>query len=105
VADGTYTYTFRGQEAWKNAPEPVARSGTVKVDTTPPALSDVAQAAEELPWFSPNGDGSRDTFGLKASTSRERQGRGRCPKRRRRPDPHVLGDCLARRLLDPVGRP
>jgi flagellar hook assembly protein FlgD len=69
VADGTYTYTFRGQDAWQNAPEPVARSGTVKVDTTPPALSDVAQAAEELPWFSPNGDGSRDTFGLKATTS------------------------------------
>ena len=69
VADGSYTYTFRGQDAWKNAPEPVARSGTVKVDTTPPALSDVAQAADELPWFSPNGDGSRDTFGLKASTN------------------------------------
>jgi flagellar hook assembly protein FlgD len=69
VADGTYTYTFRGQDAWQNAPEPVAKSGTVKVDTTPPALSDVAEAAEELPWFSPNGDGSRDTFALKASTS------------------------------------
>ena len=69
VADGTYTYTFRGQDAWQNAPEPVAKSGTVKVDTTPPALSDVAQAADELPWFSPNGDGSRDTFGLKASTN------------------------------------
>ena len=69
VADGTYTYTFRGQDAWQNAPEPVAKSGTVKVDTTPPALSDVAQAADELPWFSPNGDGSRDTFALKASTN------------------------------------
>ena len=69
VADGTYTYTFRGQDAWQNAPEPVAKSGTVKVDTTPPALSDVAHAADELPWFSPNGDGSRDTFGLKASTN------------------------------------
>ncbi len=69
VADGTYTYTFRGQDAWQNAPDPVAKSGTVKVDTTPPALSDVAQAADELPWFSPNGDGSRDTFALKASTN------------------------------------
>ena len=69
VADGTYTYTFRGQDAWQNAPEPVAKSGTVKVDTTPPALSDVAQAADELPWFSPNGDGSRDMFGIKASTN------------------------------------
>ena len=69
VADGTYAYTFSGQDAWQNAPEPVAKSGTVKVDTTPPALSDVAQAADELPWFSPNGDGSRDTFALKASTN------------------------------------
>ena len=69
VADGTYTYTFRGQDAWQNAPEPVAKSGTVSVDTTPPALSDVAQAAAERPWFSPNGDGSRDTFALKASTN------------------------------------
>ena len=69
VADGSYTYTFSGQDAWQNAPEPVAKSGTVKVDTTPPALSDVAQAADELPWFSPNGDGSRDTFALKASMS------------------------------------
>ena len=67
VADGTYTYTFRGQDAWQNAPDPVAKSGTVKVDTTPPALSDVAQATDELPWFSPNGDGSRDTFALKAT--------------------------------------
>ena len=69
VADGSYTYTFSGQDAWQNAPEPVAKSGTVKVDTTPPALSDVAQAADELPWFSPNGDGSRDAFALKASTN------------------------------------
>ena len=69
VADGSYRYTFSGQDAWQNAPEPVARSGTVKVDTTPPALSNVAEAAGDLPWFSPNGDGSRDTFALKASTN------------------------------------
>ena len=69
VKDGAYTYTFSGQDAWRNALEPVAKSGTVKVDTTPPALSDVAEAAGELPWFSPNGDGSRDTFALKATTS------------------------------------
>ena len=104
VADGTYTYTFRGQDAWQNAPEPVARSGTVKVDATPPALSDVAQAADELPWFSPNGDGSRDTFALKATTMRAARS-SRRPDRRRRPDPHVLGDGLEGCLLDPVGRP
>ena len=69
VADGTYTYTFRGQDAWQNAPEPVAKSGKVKVDTTPPTLSEVPEASDQLPWFSPNGDGSRDTFALTGATS------------------------------------
>jgi len=69
VPDGTYTYTFRGQDSWRNADPPAAKSGTVKVDTTPPNLSDVAGATDPLPWFSPNGDGNRDTFALKGSTS------------------------------------
>jgi flagellar hook assembly protein FlgD len=69
VGDGTYTYTFRGQDAWQNAPEPVAKSGTVKVDTTPPSLTDVPAATDPLPWFSPNGDGIRDTYALKGTTS------------------------------------
>jgi flagellar hook assembly protein FlgD len=69
VADGTYTYTFRGQDSWLNADPPVAKSGTVKVDTTPPSLSDVPAPTQPLPWFSPNGDGSRDTYALKGATS------------------------------------
>ena len=69
VADGTYTYTFRGQDGWQNADPPAAKSGTIKVDTTPPTLSDVPAASDPLPWFSPNGDGSRDTFALKGTTS------------------------------------
>ena len=69
VPDGTYTYTFRGQDPWQNADPWVAKSGTVKVDTTPPSLSDVPIATDPLPWFSPNGDGSRDTFALKGTTS------------------------------------
>ena len=69
VPDGTYTYTFRGQDAWQNAPSPVARSGTVKVDTTPPVLSAVPEPGDPLPWFSPNGDGSRDTFALTGTTN------------------------------------
>jgi len=69
VPDGTYTYTFRGQDSWLNADPPVAKSGTVKVDTTPPTLSGVPAPTDPLPWFSPNGDGSRDTYALKATTS------------------------------------
>jgi flagellar hook assembly protein FlgD len=69
VPDGTYTYTFRGQDPWLNADPPVAKSGTVKVDTTPPTLSGVPTPSDPLPWFSPNGDGSRDTYALKATTS------------------------------------
>jgi flagellar hook assembly protein FlgD len=69
VPDGTYTYTFRGQDSWLNADPPVAKSGTVKVDTTPPTLSGVPTPSDPLPWFSPNGDGSRDTYALKATTS------------------------------------
>ena len=69
LPDGTYTYTFRGQDAWLNADPPVAKSGTVKVDTTPPTLSGVPAPTDPLPWFSPNGDGSRDTYALKATTS------------------------------------
>jgi flagellar hook assembly protein FlgD len=69
VPDGTYTYTFRGQDSWLNADPPVAKSGTVKVDTTPPTLSGVPAPTDPLPWFSPNGDGSCDTYALKATTS------------------------------------
>jgi flagellar hook assembly protein FlgD len=69
VPHGTYTYTFRGQDSWLNADPPAAKSGTVKVDTTPPTLSGVTAVTDPLPWFSPNGDGSRDTYALKATTS------------------------------------
>jgi flagellar hook assembly protein FlgD len=69
VPDGTYRYTFRGNDAWRNAPSPVARYGTVRIDTTAPTLSDVAAPPEIAPWFSPNGDGVRDTFTVRGSTS------------------------------------
>ena len=75
VADGTYTYTFRGQDARQNAPEPVAKSGTVKVDTTPPALSDVAQAADEP-------RGSRRTATEAATRSGSRPARTRAARSR-----------------------
>ena len=54
-----------GRTRRSRSPDP-ARSRSTR---RRPALSDVAQAADALPWFSPNGDGSRDTFALKASTN------------------------------------
>ena len=69
VPDGTYTYTFRGQDAWLNAPSPVVRSGTVRVDTTAPTLTSTVAAADTTPWFSPNGDANRDAFAMKGTTS------------------------------------
>jgi flagellar hook assembly protein FlgD len=69
VVEGTYTYTFSGQDSWLNAPTPVARSGTVRVDTTGPVLATASALADTTPWFSPNGDGSRDTFLMKGTMS------------------------------------
>ena len=69
VPDGTYTFAFRGQDAWLNAPSPVVKSGTVRVDTTAPTLTSFAASADTVPWFSPNGDGSLDTFPVKGGTS------------------------------------
>jgi flagellar hook assembly protein FlgD len=68
LPDGTYRYTFRGQDAWLNAPTPVAKAGTVRVDTTGPTLSEPA-AVTTTPWFSPNGDANRDTFAMKGTIS------------------------------------
>ena len=58
VADGPYTVSVMGVDAWGNAPAQATR--TLTVDTKPPVLTDLAPGADSVQWFSPNGDGVRD---------------------------------------------
>jgi flagellar hook assembly protein FlgD len=62
VPDGSYTYTVRGEDAWGNTP--ASTSGKVKVDTAPPVITDVSPATDVVPWFSPNGDTTRETVAM-----------------------------------------
>ena len=66
VPDGTYPYRIDATDAWTNKGWKI---GSIRVDTTAPQLGTVAPAADDLTWFSPNGDGYRDSAGLTASTS------------------------------------
>jgi flagellar hook assembly protein FlgD len=45
------------------------RSGTVRVDTTGPVLATMSAFADSTPWFSPNGDGSREAFVINGDVS------------------------------------
>lgn len=66
VADGIYTYRIDAVDAWTNAG---SRSGSIRVDSSAPSLGITTPAAEAVTWFSPNGDGVRETAALTASTS------------------------------------
>jgi flagellar hook assembly protein FlgD len=67
IAGGTYRYEIRAEDAWANPA--TTFSGTILADLTPPDLSSVTPAAETVPWFSPNGDGVRDTVALGGTMS------------------------------------
>jgi flagellar hook assembly protein FlgD len=67
VADGTYGYLIDATDAWTNQATPA--TGTIRVDTTAPSLSNVTPAADAVTAFSPNGDGVRDKVGLGGTTS------------------------------------
>ncbi len=69
VPDGAYTVTVTAVDAWGNGPAHSTR--TVVVDTAPPHLTNVTPAADPAPWFSPNGDGVRDTISLAATNSED----------------------------------
>ena len=58
VADGSYRYTIRATDAWQNTG---SRSGSIRVDTTAPSLTGVVPGEDATTWFSPNGDGVRET--------------------------------------------
>ena len=67
VADGAYVVSVTGVDAWGNAPAQATR--TLTVDTRAPALTALAPGADTVQWFSPNGDGVRDTVSLTGTNS------------------------------------
>ncbi len=69
VPDGAYTLTVSAVDAWGNGPAQSTRK--VIVDTSPPHLTSVTPGPAPVPWFSPNGDGVRDTFSLAATNSED----------------------------------
>jgi flagellar hook assembly protein FlgD len=64
VADGAYTVTVDAADDWGNAGSSTA--GKLTVDTVAPEIGTVTPASDPEPWFSPNGDGVRDTIALTA---------------------------------------
>jgi flagellar hook assembly protein FlgD len=67
VADGPYAVTVTGIDAWHNAPASATR--TLTVDTVAPKLTGLTAGADVNQWFSPNGDGVRDSVALSATNS------------------------------------
>ena len=67
VADGTYTVGLSGVDAWQNAPG--LATGSLTVDTKAPVLTALTPAAAISQWFSPNGDGVRDTVAVTGTSS------------------------------------
>jgi flagellar hook assembly protein FlgD len=67
VPDGTYTVSVTGVDGWDNAPATTTRSLTV--DTQAPSLEALSPAADTTQWFSPNGDGVRDTVSVTATNA------------------------------------
>jgi flagellar hook assembly protein FlgD len=66
VPDGTYTYRIDAVDPWTNRG---SRTGSIRVDTAAPTLEIATPAADTETWFSPNGDGVRETVALSASTT------------------------------------
>jgi len=62
VSDGTYRYVVDATDTWRNTA--TAATGSIRVDTIAPTLSDVTPAADAVTTFSPNGDGVRDSARL-----------------------------------------
>ena len=59
AGDGTYTYRVAATDDWQNGPS--STTGTFIIDTVAPDIGAVSPGADALPWFSPNGDASRET--------------------------------------------
>jgi flagellar hook assembly protein FlgD len=70
VPDGTYRWAITVHDGWGNPDG--TKSGTFVADTVAPVFDDGAVAAGapgDVPTFSPNGDGSGDSIGLRYSTN------------------------------------
>ena len=67
VDDGTYTVAVTGVDPWGNAPASSSRS--IVVDTVAPSLTGLTPGSDTTQWFSPNGDGVRDTVTVTGSNS------------------------------------
>jgi flagellar hook assembly protein FlgD len=67
VPDGTYSVTLTGDDAWANGAATATRQ--LVVDTHPPDLASLTPAPTSNLWFSPNGDGVRDTVSLTATNA------------------------------------
>jgi flagellar hook assembly protein FlgD len=67
VADGTYTWTLRGTDAWQNGV--ATGTGSIVVDTTPPSLTGISPDGSVVSPFSPNGDAVADTIATTATTT------------------------------------
>ncbi|HEX7347830.1 MAG TPA: FlgD immunoglobulin-like domain containing protein [Candidatus Limnocylindrales bacterium] len=66
VAEGAYSYRIDATDAWGNAGY---KTGTIAVDLSGPTLTSVSPAEDAATWFSPNGDGVRDTVALGGTVS------------------------------------
>jgi flagellar hook assembly protein FlgD len=58
VAEGAYSYRIDATDGWANTSY---KTGTIRVDLTGPTLGAVTPSADAETWFSPNGDGVRET--------------------------------------------
>jgi flagellar hook assembly protein FlgD len=67
VADGTYTVSVSGTDAWSNGPAGATRPLTV--DTKAPAVTALTPGPEAPQWFSPNGDAFRETVVVTGTSS------------------------------------
>ena len=66
VPEGTYSYRIDANDPWGNTGY---KTGTITVDLSGPSLTSVSPAEDAATWFSPNGDGVRDTVALGGTVS------------------------------------
>ena len=67
VPDGTYTWSFRGADAWLNGV--ATGTGSLVVDTAAPSITALSPDGSVINQLSPNGDGLADTIATTATTT------------------------------------